>query len=111
MRFGMPGFASRLICSALTLSSLAAIPASLADARALESEEPDADHFTVWCKIWVSEDGIARTVEVLKVEPHTRSDAAVGASVKQAVLTWKFTPKTKDGKPLAGYVTVPVEVN
>jgi hypothetical protein len=71
----------------LTLASRAAIPASLADARALKSEEPDADHFTVWCKIWISEDGIARTVEVLKVEPHTGSDAAVGASVKQAVLT------------------------
>jgi hypothetical protein len=71
----------------------------------------NVDHYQIWCKVYVTEQGVPKTVEVLSVDPHTAADAAIGEAVKKTVLTWEFTPNTKDGKPVAGYVTLPVEVN
>jgi hypothetical protein len=67
------------------------------------------DHYQIWCKVYVTEQGVPKTIEVLRVIPHTAADAAISEAVKKTVLTWEFQPNTKDGKAVAGYVTLPVE--
>lgn len=79
--------------------------------RTARTDPIDTSHYRIWCKVYVTEQGAAKTVEVLRVEPHTGSDATIGEAVRKAVLSWKFKPNTENGKPVAGYVTIPVEWN
>lgn len=59
---------------------------------------------TVTLIVSVAVDGSASDVRVEKPSPDPRLDAM---AVQQA-RTWRFTPKIKDGKPIASRVRVPV---
>jgi proline racemase len=103
---------SRLPLHLIAVAALLGSSASDAhEARHPDGHSINANSYTVWCRIYVTEEGSARTVDVLKVEPHDESEAEIGDAVKRAVLTWTLKPEVKDGKPVSGYVTVPVLVN
>jgi hypothetical protein len=74
-----------------------------------------AEYFVFTCKIYINEDGTARTVEVLSTNPpmnmQNRSNKEFIESIVSSVRTWTFNPKMEDGKPVAGYAIVPVSVD
>ena len=75
--------------------------------------ERKADFVNVTCKIFVTEAGVAKTVEVLAIEPALApsAQASIKKAVSEAVLTWGFKPNQENGKPVAGYVVVPVHMD
>ena len=58
-----------------------------------------------------TEQGLPKSIEVLRVERHSDADALIGDAVKKAALSWEFKPTIKNGKPVAGYVTILFMVN
>jgi hypothetical protein len=97
---------------AITTAGLVCASSLLAHTTSgVETDEVDSNYYKVWCKAYITEQGRATSVVVLRVEPHTKSDARIGESVRKAVLTWHFKPETKNGKAIAGYRTFPVDVN
>jgi len=84
---------------------------SLSSLTCSAEADVDVSSYLIWCRVFVTEQGIAKSVEVRRVVPHTENDAAIGEAVKAAVLTWTFRPNMKNGKPVAGYVTIPVHWN
>ena len=65
------------------------------------------------CKVFVREDGIPKGVEFLKFEPPIASSVQgeVKETISKAVLTWTFKPNQKNGKPVAGYIIVPFNLD
>jgi len=94
-------------CAAL----LSASAAWARDSERVSREAIGASSHRVLCKVYVTEQGVAEIVEVLKIEPRTESDAEIAEAVKSAIKTWKLNPGTKDGKPVAGYVIMSFWVN
>lgn len=75
--------------------------------------ERKTEFVNVTCKIFVTEAGVAKTVEVLAIEPALAlsAQASVKKAVSEAVLTWGFKPNQENGKPVAGYIVVPVHMD
>ena len=74
-----------------------------------------AEYFVFTCKIYVNEDGTARSVEVLSTSPpmnvHNRRNREFIESIVSSIRTWTFNPTVKDGKPVAGYIIAPLAVD
>ena len=74
-----------------------------------------SEYFVITCKVYINEDGSAKTVEVVSTTPpmdmHNRSNREFVESVLTSVRTWTFNPKMKDGKAVAGYALIPVSVD
>lgn len=74
-----------------------------------------SEYFVFTCKIYINEDGTAKTVEVLSVSPpmdlQNRHNRELIKAVIDSALTWTFTPEQKNGKPVAGYAIVPISVD
>jgi len=87
--------------------------AANAFASAPNDAQRKADFVNVTCKIFVTETGVAKTVEVLAIEPvlTPSAQASVKEAVSEAVLTWGFKPNQENGKPVAGYIVVPVHID
>ena len=75
----------------------------------------ESEYFVITCKVYINEDGSARTVEVVSTSPpmdmRNRSNKEFVESVLTSVRTWTFNPNMKDGKAVAGYAIVPVSVD
>ena len=94
-----------------TFVALALLAAAFAGSP--NGAERKADFVNVTCKIFVTEAGVAKTVEVLAIEPALAPSAQAGVkkAVSEAVLTWAFKPNEENGKPVAGYIVVPVHMD
>ena len=57
---------------------------------------------TVWVKAFVDVNGQVQKAEILKSEAEILNGAALEAAKK-----WSFAPATKDGKPVAVWITLP----
>jgi TonB family protein len=59
-------------------------------------------------RVLVDEAGAPQTVDVFKAEP-PEAAAAFSASAIATVKQWRFNPARSDGKPVSGYVLVPID--
>jgi protein TonB len=57
---------------------------------------------TVWVRIWVTKEGYAKKVEVLKTDSELFNQAAVDAAMQ-----WVFTPAVMNNGPVAVWVSIP----
>ena len=69
-------------------------------------------HVTLSCRIYVDETGVPKTAEIVSIEP----DVVLDENAKRQLLSISvfnrtFTPNSKDGKPVAGSITVPVDID
>jgi hypothetical protein len=82
-------------------------------ARAPKATPLQTTYVNVTCKIFVTEAGIPKTAEVLAVKPTLApaAQASIEKSVSQSVLTWEFKPNQENGRPVAGYIVVPVHID
>ena len=75
-------------------------------AEAADGDAADAGvEGTVILRVKVSAEGRATGMGVERLSGHASLDAAAMARVRD----WRFTPRMKDGAPVAGEVLVPVE--
>jgi len=65
------------------------------------------------CKVFITEAGIPKSIEFVKFEPRIAlsEQPAVKEAISKAILAWTFKPKQEHGKPVAGYVTVPFNLD
>ena len=74
-----------------------------------------SEFFIVTCKIYINEDGTAKTVEAISTSPpmnlHNRRNKGFVESILQSVRTWTFNPNKENGKAVPGYAIVPVSVD
>jgi hypothetical protein len=74
-----------------------------------------SDYFKVTCRVYINEDGTAKTVEVLSIKPpmdlKNRGNKKFADSIVESARTWTFNPEKKNGKPVAGYAIVIVDVD
>jgi hypothetical protein len=93
----------------LTASVQAAVPTGV-NSKTAPSQ---TDYVKVTCKVFVTEAGEPKTVEVLSIEPSLASStrAAIEKLASQTLLTWTFTPNQESGTPVAGYLVVPVNID
>jgi len=69
-------------------------------------------HIHVTCRVYVDEHGVAKKAEILNMEPATSmTEQAKRDLISVAVLGKTFTPNQEGGKPVAGYLTVPLELD
>ena len=73
----------------------------------------ETTYVKVICKVFVTELGLPKSVEVLAVEPSLdpSTRAVFEKSASEVVMTWEFTPTQENGKPVAGFVVVPVIID
>jgi len=74
-----------------------------------------SEYFVFTCKVYINEDGTAKTVEVLSTSPpmdmHNSRNKEFIESVVSSVRKWTFNPDMKDGKSVAGYAIIPVSID
>jgi|SRR6185437_10488163 len=69
-------------------------------------------HIKFTCRVYVDANGIAKTAEIIKIEPAIEiSDKAKQDLLSVSVLNKTFTPNQENGKPVAGYLTVPIDLD
>ena len=80
--------------------------------------EPKASHaettfVKVTFKVFVTEAGVPEKFEFVGVEPSISPSVQAGLvkSVSDSIKTWTFTPSKEHGKPIAGWVLLPVMVD
>ena len=102
----------QLFVASLALILLSGTQAAtpVAHSRTAQSETTS---LKVTCKVFVTETGIPSNVEVLKIEPSVAlsEQEKQTKEVTRVLLTWTFTPNKENGKPVAGYVVVPVIID
>jgi hypothetical protein len=93
-----------LLSSAIHVAALSAADAS--------SAQRGVTHVKVFCKVYVAESGTPSNAEVTGTEPkvvltpQTKEDV-----LSMSIYSRKFPVRFVDGKPTAGYRTVPVEID
>jgi len=72
----------------------------------------DVNYIRATCKVFVTEAGTPKTVQVLKLEPSlSLSESTLQSLIVKPVLTWTFTPTKKNGKSVAGYIVVVIDID
>jgi len=97
-----------MLALAMSVAANASAPAS-----PNEREPTEATYVKVTAKVFVTEAGIPKTVEILSVEPplSPATEADFASTTKSALLTWTFRPNQENGRPVAGYVIAPVMID
>jgi hypothetical protein len=62
--------------------------------------------------VYVDEHGVAKNAAILSMEPAiSMTEQAKHDLIAIAVIGKSFTPNTENGKPVAGYITLPLDVD
>ena len=61
-------------------------------------------YYRIYCTIYLDENGSPKSVKALRTEPRVKMTQREMQATAETVLTWKFTPIEKDGKPVAGSI-------
>lgn len=51
--------------------------------------------YKVWCKVLVTEQGLPKSIEVLRVEPHSAADAQIGDAVRKLAIRSNKPPPNR----------------
>jgi len=69
-------------------------------------------HIHLTCRVYVDVHGVVKSAEMLDIKPAiSMTDQAKHDLLSLALLGKTFTPNQKDGKPVAGYLTVPLDID
>ncbi len=61
-------------------------------------------YYRIYCTIYIDENGAPKSVKALRTEPRIKMTQKEMQAMAETVLTWKFKPIEKEGKPVAGSV-------
>ena len=69
-------------------------------------------HIHLTCRVYVDVHGVVKNAEILDMKPAiSMTGQAKHDLLSIALLGKTFTPNQEDGKPVAGYLTVPLDID
>lgn len=69
-------------------------------------------HIHLTCRVYVDVRGVVKSAEILDMTPAvSMTEQAKHGLLSLALLGKTFTPNQEDGKPVAGYLTVPLDID
>ena len=96
------------LCSAALLLALL-LAAGCAESGGAKSR---VTHIHLTCRVYVDVRGVVKSAEILDMKPAiSMTDQAKHDLLSMALLGKTFTPNQEDGKPVAGYLTVPLDID
>jgi hypothetical protein len=89
------------------------VAANIRGAEPSKPHKSETTYVKATCKVFVTETGIPKSIEFVKFEPPIAlsQQPAVKEAISKAMLTWTFKPKQEHGRPVAGYLTVPFNLD
>jgi hypothetical protein len=63
-------------------------------------------YYRIYCAVFLDENGSPKSVKALRTEPRIKMTQREMQAIAETVLTWKFKPIEKEGKPVAGSINM-----
>ena len=61
-------------------------------------------YYRIYCTIYLDENGLPKSIKALRTEPRIKMTPQEMQAIADTMLTWKFKPIEREGKPVAGSI-------